>query len=265
MNENDELPITNGSHPRVSYTHQKARFSPGLTRLTLGVCMLVVAAMLGACSASPASTTNPSSGAPATLVPLPSATSAPVAAPTLTSLPQPTATTAVTPTKPASVVAATQQQAVNTNLDPCTLISSDEASTLTGTTFAQGVESSTAEGLKICTYSIQGSNIFTVDVIQAPDVATAQQAKTQFQADLQASVQQLTNEGITFTQLPDFADGAITGQVSINEGGISVNGSSFAFLKGTVFVGFSDIAMNGAAPSSDALQTEATTVLAKLP
>jgi hypothetical protein len=237
----------------------------GLPRATLGVCVLVVAAMLGACSATPTSATSPGSGAPATLVPLPTATSAPASAPTATSLPQPTATTVATPTQPPAAVAAPQQQAVNTLLDPCVLIPSQDASTLSGTSFGQGVESSTPGGLKICTYGSQSADVFTVEVVQAPDVATAQDAKTQFVADLQANLQQIIDQGINVTQLPNFADGAVIGQVSFSGGGMSLNGSAMGFLKGTIFVGFSDLNMNGPAPTSDALQNEATTVLERLP
>jgi hypothetical protein len=237
----------------------------GLPRSTLGICMLVVAAMLGACSATPTLTTSPGSGAPATLVPLATATSAPVAAPTATNLPQPTATAVPTPTQPPAVAAAPQQQVVNTLLDPCVLVPSQDASTLTGTPFGQGVESSTPGGLKICTYGSQSADVFTVEVVQASNVAAAQAAKTQFVADLQANLQQITDQGINVTQLPNFADGAVIGQVSFSGGGMTLNGSAMGFLKGTIFVGFSDLNMNGSAPTSDALQNEATTVLERLP
>jgi hypothetical protein len=265
MNQNDQLPNANGSRIKHNHSQPKAGQMRTLSGARLGAGVLVVALILSACSATPTSTTSPNSNAPATLVPQPTATSQPAGIPTATNLPQPTATAIPTATKPPAAAVAPQQQAVNTQLDPCVLVPSSEASSLAGTTFGQGVETSTPGGLKICTYGTQGTNIFTAEVIQAPDVATAQAAKEQFLTDLQASLQQITDQGINVTQLPDFADGAVLGQISFSGGGMSFNGSAMGFLKGTIFVGISDVVFNGPAPSSDALQAEATTVLGRLP
>jgi hypothetical protein len=261
----DQLPISNDRHKRDSHINQQPRHMPSISLTTLGVCMLVIAVILSACSATPTPTTNPSSGAPATLVPLPTATLVPVAAPTATSLPQPTATSAPTATQPPASVVVPQQKAVNTLLDPCVLVPSEEASALAGVTFGDGVENTTPEGLRTCTYGSQTTNVFIAEVVQAPDIATAQQAKDQFLADLQASLQQITDQGINVTQLPDFADGGVIGQLSFSGNGMTINGSAMGFEKGTIFVGFSDLNMNGPAPTSDALQAEATTVLGRLP
>ncbi len=158
------------------------------------------------------------------------------------------------------------QATVKTQLDPCQLISSQEASALAGASFGTGVEGSTPGGLKTCTYGSQTTNVFTVDVVQAPDVNTAKVDKAQFLEDLQASLQQLTNEGLNVTQDPNFADGAVLATASVNGGGIIMNGSAIGVLKGTIFFGFSDIVVGGgAAPDTIALRSEATTVLGRLP
>jgi hypothetical protein len=107
--------------------------------------------------------------------------------------------------------------------------------------------------------------MFVVDVAQAPDVATAQADKTQFLADLEAHVQQLASNGLNIIQLPNFADGATLGTLSLNIAGVSLNGTAIGFLKGTVFFGFSDEVQGGPAPTSEATQAEATTVLGRLP
>jgi hypothetical protein len=172
---------------------------------------------------------------------------------------------AATPTQAATSTSAPQQAAVNTPLDPCQLITSQEASKLAGTTFGQGAESTTPQGLKICTYGGNTTNVFTVSVIQAPDLATATANKDQFLADLEGKLQQLASQGLTVTQLPDFADGAVLATANITAGGVNINGGAFAFLKGTVFVGFSDLVVGGPGPDSTAMQSEATTVLGKLP
>jgi hypothetical protein len=226
-----------------------------------GICVLILAAVISACSAA-TSTPNQSissSGASASQA---TVTSAATLSPTATSAPQPTATQVPSPI-PTEVSA--PQPVTSTSLDPAQLISSQEASSLTGASYGPCVESTTPEGLKTCTYGAQTSNIFTVEVAQAPDVATAQADKAQFLADLQTNLQQLTDQGFDVVQLPNFADGAITGQINLNAQGIQVNGSAFGFLKGTTFVGFSSIVMGGTAPSTDALQAEATTVLGRLP
>jgi hypothetical protein len=262
MDTKEEQTQTSLQHTASFFTNRKLAQKHGLERTILGLCILFIAGMISACSAA-TSTANPGSNAPATIMPQPTATSVPVVLPSATSLPQPIATANPTAKPPAA--AAPQQNLANTLLDPCNLINAQEASTLAGTTFGQGQDQTTPEGLKTCTYSSQSMNEFTVDVIQAPDVATAQQAKAQFLSDLQANLQQYSDQGINVTQVPNFADGAVIAQVSINTTGISVNGSAMGFLKGTIFVGFSDIAVGSSAPTNDALQAEANTVLGRLP
>ena len=155
--------------------------------------------------------------------------------------------------------------AVPTALDPCQLVTSQEASSLAGALFGAGLEGTTPGGGKTCTYGYQTLNVFNVVVGQAADVATAQADKAQFETDIQSKIQQFANVGFIITQLPNFADGASAGTGSVTIGGKLFSGGSFGFLKGTTFVGFSDINAGGAAPSAAAMQAEATTVLGRLP
>jgi hypothetical protein len=96
-------------------------------------------------------------------------------------------------------------------------------------------------------------------------VHTAQAAKADFLATLQASAAQLASGGLNVTQLPAFADGATMGQLNTSLSGIAITGSAIGVLKGTIFFGFSDVVKGAAAPSATAVQTEATTVLGRLP
>ena len=170
------------------------------------------------------------------------------------------------PTSPPAPTSVQQQATAPTALDPCLLVTSQEASALAGVSFGAGTEGGVPGGEKSCTYGAQTTNVFTVNVAQAPDADTAKADKAAFLADLQANLQQLTSEGLTVTQLPDFADGATFAEVHVSAQGITVNGSAIGVLKGTIFFGFSDIVMgNAAAPSSTAMQSEATTVLTRLP
>lgn len=252
MKEKDHATSDSSTPTGWSNPGQQPKRGSGTVRMALGICALIISMGLAACSTS-TGTPNPTSAPADTAAPQPTATQAPTDTPEPTQAPAPSATS-----QP-------QATGVNTQLDPCQLIDSQEASTLAGTKFGNGLESSTPGGLKICTYGSKAAIVFTVEVAQAPDIATAQAYKAQFLADLQANLKQLSAQGLNVTQLPDFADGATMANASLNAGGININGSAIGFLKGTVFFGFSDIALGKPAPSSEAMQAEAQVVLGRLP
>jgi len=206
----------------------KTNRAPGHAKLIAS--MLVAAVLLAACGAS-----------------------------TPTPLPTPAATSTLAPTDTPQVTS------TPTSLDPCQLLPNEEASKVAGTTYGAGVESTTPQGLKICTYGYQTAAPFTVDVIQAKSVDEAKAAKAQFLADLQANLANLASQGLTVTEVPNFADGATMGHVSVSTPQGSFAGSAMGFLKGTVFFGFSVILVGGTAPTDAAMQAEATTVLGRLP
>ena len=76
---------------------------------------------------------------------------------------------------------------------------------------------------------------------------------------LEANAQQLASGGLNVTELPNFADGATMGLLNTSLEGTALNGSAIGVLKGTIFFGFSDVVKGSAAPSSAAVQSEATT------
>jgi hypothetical protein len=237
--------------------HQRAKVSFTLARTTFSISLSVIVALLSACSSStPTATSSPQQTAA-------SSTPNPTVTPKPTITPNPTSTSSIVATS--AETGTSQQTTAQTALDPCQLLPSQEASSLAGTSFGAGTEGTIPGGVNTCTYGSQSSNIFLVQVIQAPDAATADAAEQQFLSDLQAKMQQVSNEGITVTQLPNFADGAVIGEASINANGVNFNGSAIGFRKGTIFFGFSDVVLGGAAPSDAALQAEATTVLGRLP
>jgi hypothetical protein len=240
-----------------SALHQQFRVSFGVTWTMLSVSVLAIAALLSACGSSTPTATSAPQQIAASSTPNPITIPNPTAAPNPSATPNPT----IAPTD----TSAPQQTAAPTDLDPCQLIPSQEASSLAGTSFGAGTEGTVPDGGKTCTYGSQTTNIFFVEVVQAPDTATADAAERQFLSDLQANLQQLSSEGLNVTQLPNFADGAVLAQANINAGGMTINGSAIAFRKGTIFFGFSDVAVGNPAPSSTDLQSEATTVLGRLP
>jgi hypothetical protein len=123
------------------------------------------------------------------------------------------------------------------------------------------VEGTTSGNGKTCVYGAQTSNVFNVVVGQAPDVATAKAGE----AAAEASLQKLAGSGVQFTKLPSFADGAVYVSESVTVSGQTINLAAFYALKGTVFFGFSDFALDHAAPTSAALLAQAQTMLGRLP
>jgi len=181
------------------------------------------------------------------------------------------ATASVEPSAPASEPLASEPASepaksneptgVPTAIDPCQLVTSDEASTLAGAQFGPGTEDTTEGNGRICTYGANTLNVFTVVVGEAPDAATAQAEK----ADFKAQLEQTISKGVKVTELPDFADGAAIFGGSATVGGQKISASSIAVLKGTTFFAFSDVKLGGDAPSNDALQAQAETCLGRIP
>ena len=152
--------------------------------------------------------------------------------------------------------------AVVTDIDPCQLITSEDASTFVGVKFGAGKATNTENNMKMCSYSGPGPNIFTVEVAVAPDVATAQAAEADAKAELSSKGAKL---GVT--PLPSFADNtdAAILQGSAGSNGIRRRPRAVA-PQGHHFVGFSDISAGGASPPSEqAFKDEGNAVLAKLP
>ena len=81
-------------------------------------------------------------------------------------------------------------------------------------------------------YGSQTKSVFYIVVIQAPDVATANAGEASFIVDVNAHVHQLAKGGLTITQIPSYADGAMTGQFSASFSGISLSGVAFGYRKG---------------------------------
>lgn len=241
--------LAHGRSSQPAPEHVGRRISGRFRGLT---ALVLVGLVVGACSSSAATATPASTPALA-------GTPAPVATPAPTDTPAPVTTPALSDTPaPSSALNAT---GVPTAIDPCQLITSQEASQLAGATFAAGVESTTSGGGKICTYGGQTLNVFMVIVGQAPDVATAQAGK----AEAQAAIAKQAGGAITFTELPTFADGAayVSGNISVS--GQSFGAGAFYALKGTVFFGFSDLTLGKPALTLAAMQAQAQTILGRLP
>ena len=229
----------------------------GGTVLSFSISVLAILVLLAACtSAAPTATTAPQ---PTATPVVPTATNTPVP----TDTPASTATSAVTATVvgTATVIGT----AVPTALDPCQLITQQEASTLAGASYGPGLEGTLSGNGKTCVYGSETKNVFFIEVIQAPDVATANAGEASYIAEVNANINKLAKAGLNVSQVPSYADGAITGQFSTSISGVSFSGIAFAFRKGTVFFGFSDIVVGTPAPSLDQMKLMGNTVLGRLP
>jgi hypothetical protein len=153
---------------------------------------------------------------------------------------------------------------VPTSIDPCQLITSQEAGKLAGASFGAGLEETLSGNSRMCTYGAQTKNVIEVLVAIAPDVATAKQAEASAEADVQASAAQLS-VGMTITKLPGFAPNTDAVLMELKPNSIGVAGRAIYVLRGTAFFGFSDLVLGGAAPSADAVKAQAMTTLGKLP
>jgi len=200
----------------------------------------------------------------------PSLTS-PTPAPTLAEPTQPPATSAATvpatPAPAATSVPTTAAQATGaaTALDPCQVVPLQEASDLVGVKLEAGREAPYPDGTRGCLYAAASGNVLTVDVFQAPDAATAKTNRDSFLSGFSGYQENAIGKSLEPTQVPDFADGAIEGEMHFTNAGVTLNGSAFAFVKGTTSVGIMDIGQDTSVPSLDALRAEATKALARIP
>ncbi len=228
------------------------------SRVRGGVLILLGGVLLAACSGATSSPSASPASPPSEAASVVAASSSPVASPSVTS-PSPAASpsTAASPSSAAS--------AVPTSYDPCQLVTAAEASTLTGATFSSGDESTTAGGGKLCSYSQEGV-VFEVLVAQSKDAATAQAEEPSFKAELEQGVSQAGIVNPTLTELPGFESGVdaavVEGSASLQ--GQTIGGIAIYALKGAVFVAISDVQIGGSLPSSDAMQAQAHTTLARI-
>ena len=156
-------------------------------------------------------------------------------------------------------------------LDPCQLVTSAEASSIAGVTFAAGKEDTTSGGAKTCGYGAKTPNVFLVIVAQAPDAATAQADWTQEQAKAEAAIKQglpqgaTVNLNVTNVTTLSGADKAALATFNTTISGEPVGIIAIYLLKGATFVTFSDLVIGKTTPTADSMETQAQTTLGRLP
>jgi hypothetical protein len=174
------------------------------------------------------------------------------------------ASPAATPTPAGSP----SQAAASADVDPCALVTSAEASALTGASMGAGTESDT-DGGKRCVYGAGTASGFFVQFAQASDAATAQADWAQEQASAQSLVQQQLPSGVsadfTTNALSGLGDKAAAGSASIDADGHTIAISSIYLLKGSDFLAFGGSGLDTPAATTTALEQQARTSLARLP
>jgi hypothetical protein len=220
-------------------------------RAGIDVRRLMALALLGSALAACGGTT------PATGSPVP--TSAPSATPTsAVQTLQPSAATSATPTAAATSSASPTPLGGGPtgsnpplSIDPCTLLTTDQASAVNGSAYPAGVSHVMGSGSVECVWqtSTPPSSV-VVQVGQFPNVTDAQVAYAKAQALL---------NGAQLEQLTGFADDAVIARGSgagMTTGGIYVReGSTF----------FDVVYLNGTVPTDDQLKYYATLILGELP
>jgi hypothetical protein len=150
-------------------------------------------------------------------------------------------------------------------------VTSAEASSLAGATFAAGKPGTTSGGANTCVYGYQTLNVFTVLVTQATDAATAQADWAQEQAKAQAAINQgipagaNVNLNVTDVSGVTGADKAAVATFNTTISGETIGITAIYLLKGAVFLTFSDLVIGHAPPTTAAIEAQAVTSLKRLP
>lgn len=185
----------------------------------------------------------------------PSANPTPVSNPTTAT---PTGTAPAT--APAPVATGSKP---TTTLDPCLLMTQQEASQLTGESFGPGKEGG-GGGVapRSCIYGAQTKNVFIVIVVQGSSVQQVQTMRNAMLAQIRSS----GSGTLPLTTVPGVGDNAqaVYGTILAGNGG-SLDASGIYVLKGTIAFALVDETSIGGRPSTAALAAQAKTVLGRLP
>jgi hypothetical protein len=240
-----------------------------------GLIIVVTAAVLLVASCKSSSKSKVT--APLSNVPVPataSATPAPASSSSATPTPLPPKPPATSAPAPPSAPSTTSPPAspsgslAPTDLDPCQLVTQDEASTLANATFGPGKELASAGHPKGCIYGSQTKNVLDVVVAQTADAKTAQAGFAQAQAQAQAQFAQELPPGVHIdihrTNVEGLGDKATTVNWSFSGNGTSIAFSGIYVLSGATFFTIGDLVTGTSSATLTALKDQAQTVLGRI-
>ena len=141
---------------------------------------------------------------------------------------------------------------VPTDIDPCTLLTQAEASTLAGVSLAAGTSSTAESNARMCSYGAEGS-VVQLLVAVAPDAASAKAAEPGFKATLEQGVAQAGIANPKLTEMAGFDPGVDAAMVegSASAAGKKLSAIALYALKGAVIVAISNIGVGSPVASSD--------------
>ena len=155
-------------------------------------------------------------------------------------------------------------------MDACQVIGSDEASTYAGVAYDAGAPIQMDNGSTGCAYHAGTTSVLTIIVAQAPDTDTAQAQWADYAARAQALVTEDLPPGTQVNLIPNDVNDLPADRAAIATGtgnlfGQSLNASACYLLKGTTFVGFTEIARGQSTPAPADVEVEALNVLGRMP
>jgi hypothetical protein len=163
---------------------------------------------------------------------------------------------------PSTTQTSSSSDAKATSLDPCHLVTREEASALANATFGPGLEQGPRTARR-CVYGAQTANVLTVVVAAASSDAAAQAHWDRLLTEAQQGLSEAPAGSVKLTPQSGLADRAEW--VELDLSAVHVSARGLAFLDGNVGVYMIDLVRDAPAPSRPALTQQAQTVLSRLP
>jgi hypothetical protein len=162
---------------------------------------------------------------------------------------------------PPSTQASTAAAAKATTLDPCQLVTQEEASAMAHATFGPGREEGKPSARR-CVYGSQTANVLTVFAAAASSADAAKAHWNQLLAEAQQGLSDAPAGSVKLTPQSGLADRAEW--VELDLPALKVSGRGLAFLSGNTGVYMIDLVRGAAAPSRSEMTDQAHTVMGRL-
>jgi hypothetical protein len=163
---------------------------------------------------------------------------------------------------PPSTHASIAAGAKRTTLDPCKLVTQEEASAMAHASFGPGLEEGARSGRR-CVYGSQTANVLTVFAAAASSADAAKAHWDQLLAQVQQGLSDAPAGSVALTPQSGIGDRAEWVELDLSVLHVAARG--LAFLDGNVGVYMIDLVRDAAPPSRQEMTDQANTVLGRLP
>lgn len=154
------------------------------------------------------------------------------------------------------------------SLDPCTLVTSTEASAIAHASFGAGKEETISAASKQCVYGAQTTNVFEVTVAQAASPAEAQAqwnaAQAQAEADLKKQAPPGVNVNLNTANASGIGDKAATAYGTASIQGTQLGFSGIYVVSGATFFAITDLTVGQKPATTADMKAQAQTVLSRI-